>query len=100
MCSNIASRVEWTYIKFTEVRWSNIHENFGTQLAVAWMHRWIGRMVVIHSVLHGTIAILSDGQPVQTIRQHYISVLVRYQHRFREGSECNSPNTDHPSNQE
>ena len=68
--------------------------------AVAWMHRWIGRMVAIHSVLHGAIAILSDGQPVQAIRQHYISFLVRYQHLFLEGSECNSPNIDHPSNQE
>ena len=68
--------------------------------AVAWMHRWIGRTVVIHSVLHGAIAILSDGQPVQVIRQHYIAFLVRYQHLFLESSMCNSLNTDHPSNQE
>ena len=35
--------------------------------AVAWMHRWVGRMAIIHSVLNGAIAILGDGQPVQAI---------------------------------
>ncbi|OJJ52007.1 hypothetical protein ASPSYDRAFT_1170965, partial [Aspergillus sydowii CBS 593.65] len=39
------------------------------------MHRWVGRMVIIHSVLHGAIAILGDGQPVQAIRQHYVPFL-------------------------
>ncbi|CEL07063.1 hypothetical protein ASPCAL10228 [Aspergillus calidoustus] len=43
--------------------------------AAAWTHRWVGRMVIIHCVLHGAIAILSDGQPAQAIRQHYIPVL-------------------------
>ncbi|KAL6230915.1 hypothetical protein BDW75DRAFT_248280 [Aspergillus navahoensis] len=43
--------------------------------AVAWMHRWVGRMVVIHSVVHGAVVILGDGQPMQAIRQHYIPIL-------------------------
>ena len=64
------------------------------------MHRWIGRIVIIYSVLYGAIAILSDGQPVQVIRQHYILYLVSYQHLFLEHSVRNSPNTDYPSNQE
>ncbi|KAL2801690.1 hypothetical protein BJX63DRAFT_416753 [Aspergillus granulosus] len=63
------------------------------------MHRWVGRMVIIHSVLHGAIAVLGDGQTVQAIQQHYIPFLVRYQHLFLECSVCNSLNTDHPSNQ-
>lgn len=46
--------------------------------AVAWMHRWVGRMVIIHSVLHGAVVILSDGQPVQAIQQHYVPFLVRH----------------------
>ncbi|KAL2835708.1 hypothetical protein BJX68DRAFT_260102 [Aspergillus pseudodeflectus] len=32
-------------------------------------------MVIIHSVLHGAIAILGDGQPAQAIRQHYVPFL-------------------------
>ncbi|KAJ0418359.1 hypothetical protein BJY00DRAFT_315081 [Aspergillus carlsbadensis] len=45
---------------------------------VAWMHQWVGWMVMIHSVLHGAIAVLGDGQLVQAIRQHYVPVLVRH----------------------
>ncbi|KAL2859882.1 uncharacterized protein BJX67DRAFT_368616 [Aspergillus lucknowensis] len=32
-------------------------------------------MVIVHSVLHGAIAILRDGQPVEAIRQHYVPFL-------------------------
>ncbi|KAL2838682.1 hypothetical protein BJX68DRAFT_272499 [Aspergillus pseudodeflectus] len=43
--------------------------------AAAWIHRWVDRMVIIHSVLHRAIAALGDGQPVQAIRQHPVPVL-------------------------
>ena len=43
---------------------------------VSWMHRWIGRAVIIHSILHGAIAILSDDKPVQAIRRHYVPFMV------------------------
>ncbi|KAG2419161.1 hypothetical protein HFD88_002266 [Aspergillus terreus] len=41
-------------------------------------------MVVIHSVLHGVIAILCDDRPVQATRQHYVPFLVRYPLLFLE----------------
>lgn len=72
------------------IRWS----------AVAWMHRWIGRMVVIHSILHGAIAIVSDGQPVQAIRQHYVPFLVRHGLLFLAASLCSPPEYQPPANQE
>ncbi|KAJ0418330.1 hypothetical protein BJY00DRAFT_302872 [Aspergillus carlsbadensis] len=59
--------------------------------AAVWMHRWVGRMAIIHSVLHGTIAVLGDGQPVQAIRQHYVPFLVRHLLWFLEDSMRSSP---------
>ena len=54
MCSTIDPRVEWTYTKFTEVRRSNVHENFGT-------HRFDR-----HAQLRTYSVILSDGPIAQT----------------------------------
>ncbi|KAL2838677.1 hypothetical protein BJX68DRAFT_210806 [Aspergillus pseudodeflectus] len=67
--------------------------------AAAWMHRWVGRIVIIHSVLHGAIAVLGDGQPVQAIRQHYVPVLVRHLLWFLEDSVCSSPGYRSSANQ-
>lgn len=45
---------------------------------LSWMHRWIGRAVVIHSTLHGAIIILRDDQPARAIRQFYVPFMVKF----------------------
>ncbi|KAL4888265.1 hypothetical protein BDV59DRAFT_196607 [Aspergillus ambiguus] len=66
--------------------WADVHRlTFGflahllgvSRSTMAWLHRWIGRLSVIDSILHGTVAVLIDDNPVGAIRRHYIPVLVR-----------------------
>lgn len=54
MRSNTEARVEWTYVVFTEARWSIIDENSGTHR----FHR--------HAQLLTYPVILSDGPIAQT----------------------------------
>ncbi|GKZ63587.1 hypothetical protein AnigIFM49718_001211, partial [Aspergillus niger] len=43
--------------------------------AVAWWHRWFGRVMAAHSLLHGAIAIARADNPIPSMRYDWVSLL-------------------------
>ncbi|RDH26963.1 hypothetical protein BDQ94DRAFT_176025 [Aspergillus welwitschiae] len=43
--------------------------------AVAWSHRWFGRVMAAHSLLHGAIAIARADNPIPSMRHDWVPVL-------------------------
>jgi hypothetical protein len=42
----------------------------------AWMHRWFGRMAVVHSLLHGASIIAGTDDAIHSLMHHRIPLLV------------------------
>ncbi|KAI3033231.1 hypothetical protein CBS76997_11300 [Aspergillus niger] len=42
---------------------------------VAWSHRWFGRVMAAHSLLHGAIAIARADNPIPSIRHDWVALL-------------------------
>ncbi|OJZ80228.1 hypothetical protein ASPFODRAFT_212809 [Aspergillus luchuensis CBS 106.47] len=43
--------------------------------AVAWLHRWFGRVMAAHSLLHGAIAIARADNPIPSMRHDWVALL-------------------------
>ncbi|GKZ75295.1 hypothetical protein AnigIFM50267_004637, partial [Aspergillus niger] len=43
--------------------------------AVAWSHRWVGRVMAAHSLLHGAIAIARAENPIASLRHDWVPLL-------------------------
>lgn len=43
---------------------------------LVWSHRWFGRMVAFHSLLHGSIIIATAHNPAESMRRSYVPLLV------------------------
>ncbi|KAI3047120.1 hypothetical protein CBS147353_11756 [Aspergillus niger] len=43
--------------------------------AVAWLHRWFGRVMAAHSLLHGAIAIARADKPIPSMRHDWAPLL-------------------------
>ncbi|KAI2861899.1 hypothetical protein CBS76997_11424 [Aspergillus niger] len=43
--------------------------------AVAWLHRWFGRVMAAHSLLHGAIAIARADKPIPWMRHDWVPLL-------------------------
>ncbi|KAI3013782.1 hypothetical protein CBS147347_11555 [Aspergillus niger] len=46
--------------------------------AVAWSHRWFGRVMAAHSLLHGAIAIVRADNPIPSLRHDWVPLLVSH----------------------
>lgn len=46
--------------------------------AVAWLHRWFGRVMAAHSLLHGAIAIARADNPIPSMRHDWVPLLVSH----------------------
>ncbi|GCB25486.1 hypothetical protein AAWM_08371 [Aspergillus awamori] len=44
--------------------------------AVAWSHRWVGRVMAAHSLLHGAVAIARADTPIASLRHDWVPLLV------------------------
>lgn len=44
--------------------------------AFAWVHRWIGRLFLIHSILHGSLIVSSHGSPLLATPQYILPITV------------------------
>ncbi|GKZ63693.1 hypothetical protein AnigIFM49718_005468, partial [Aspergillus niger] len=43
--------------------------------AVAWSHRWVGRVMAAHSLLHGAVAIARADTPIASLRHDWVPLL-------------------------
>lgn len=43
---------------------------------LAWLHRWIGRICMFQSILHGTMVLARAESPILAMKHHYIPLLV------------------------
>lgn len=43
---------------------------------LAWLHRWIGRICMLQSILHGTMVLARADSPILAMKHYYIPLLV------------------------
>lgn len=46
------------------------------RMTLAWLHRWMGRICMLQSILHGTMVLKLADSPILAMKHHYIPLLV------------------------